>query len=617
MDNDVFGDERLQRSTCPTETSGKMRIFWKVFVVAFITLILFLFCIFCCRYIYGKLRCVFSRNNFDRSRAKGEKEEKYCLCGDEYGTASFSDCYLNEKESSSGFKELLPKFKNYFKNRKEKKKEKLRYQQFQKMKAKLQKIYIDQQKKVKVNRQEEKILNSLTEGERDELGEMIREMKFLLDSDEETEKLLLSGKRLGTFIIDMKNLHGEKIARSHESNKKIMSIKSCGSKERSSLSDNMMILCTEESNKNAGNEKTISNPNKKTFKEATRNRQSFSSGHYLDNEAQDSLIKKENPDSENYELAVKSEFVKCYAISDSDRNCSSPFTWEINRRKKCLESEKDWSYTTAEETELSTFRSEIPKFVNAHNLSPEFNKNKKEIQSDMETPIKNATINLMKSVSAIELGSKKSKFESRFKLKMKRTSNKYAEQNRHYSDYSKNEESYKNKSYSGSFYINSCRTSLNSNSSWNFTPRYNKRNSEKSRENFSLFKNSNHGDTESHFDLCETYDELGLLFSHHMKQQARPCYRNYCLLRRHLKRRMHDQRQCRIKKNYFQDYPNGQTPSCTSGNICRDTYDEFSLMKASRQGRQKIRKAVYERRKKFLDQPCVSPGRQIFQMFSG
>lgn len=258
---------------------------------------------------------------------------------------------------------------------------------------------------------------------------------------------------------------------------------------------------------------------------------------------------------------------------------------------------------------MSTFRSEVPQFENSHNVSPELNENKKEIQSDMENPIKSSTINLMKSASAIELGSKKSKFESRFQLQKKRTNNRNTEQNRD-SDYSKN------KSYSGRFYINVSRTSLDSNSSWNFTPCYNRRNTEKYRENFSSFKNSDHGDTESQLDLCETYDELGLLFSQHMKQQAHPCYRNYCLLRRHLKQRMHDQKQCRIKKNYFQYYPTGQAPSCTSGNICRDTYDEFSLMKASRKGRQKIRQAVYERRKKFLDQPCVSPGRQIFQMFS-
>lgn len=290
------------------------------------------------------------RNKFDRSGAKGEKEEDYCLCGDEYGTTSFSDCYLHEKEPSSGFKNFLSKFKNYFKNRQEKKKEKFRFQQFQKLKVKLQvkdeicspllnqinslqkdknplnfcfqKMYIDHQKKVKVNRREEKILNSLTEEERYELGEMIREMKFLLDSDEETERLLLSGKRQGTFIIDMKNLCREKIARSHESDQEIKSIKNCGSKERSSLSEDMMILCAAETNKS---------PQKK-FEEANGNRPWSSSKHYLENEAKDYLIKKENLTSKNYKLDVKSEFVKCYTISDSDKNCSSPFTWERTQR---------------------------------------------------------------------------------------------------------------------------------------------------------------------------------------------------------------------------------------------------------------------------------------------
>ena len=78
------------------------------------------------------------RNKFDRSRAKGEEEEEYYLCKDQYGTTSFQDCYLNEKEQSSGFKKFVLKLKNYFKSRKEKKKEKLRCQQFQKLKAKLQ-----------------------------------------------------------------------------------------------------------------------------------------------------------------------------------------------------------------------------------------------------------------------------------------------------------------------------------------------------------------------------------------------------------------------------------------------------------------------------------------------
>ena len=57
-----------------------------------------------------------------------------------------------------------------------------------------------------------------------------------------------------------------------------------------------------------------------------------SSRHYLENETQDSLIKEGNPISKNCELDVKTEFVKCYTISDSDKNCSSPFSWERSQR---------------------------------------------------------------------------------------------------------------------------------------------------------------------------------------------------------------------------------------------------------------------------------------------
>ena len=125
-------------------------------------------------------------------------------------------------------------------------------------------MYIDQQKEVKVNRQEERILNSLTEEERDELGETIREMKFLLDSDEETERLLLSGKRQGTFIIDMRNFRREEKTRFHEPNQEIRTIKNCGSRERlsSSLSEDMTILCPAETKKSSGNEASRSNRDK-------------------------------------------------------------------------------------------------------------------------------------------------------------------------------------------------------------------------------------------------------------------------------------------------------------------------------------------------------------------
>lgn len=87
-------------------------------------------------------------------------------------------------------------------------------------------MYLERQKDIRVNRQEERILNSLTERERDELGETICQMKFFLNSDKETERLLLSGKRSGTFIIDMKNLHRPKITHSHLTNQEIRKWKS-------------------------------------------------------------------------------------------------------------------------------------------------------------------------------------------------------------------------------------------------------------------------------------------------------------------------------------------------------------------------------------------------------
>ena len=189
-----------------------------------------------------------------------------------------------------------------------------------------------------------------------------------------------------------------------------------------------------------------------------------------------------------------------------------------------------------------------------------------------------------------------------------RINEKNNEPNGNYSEYYKNKDIYQEIKQ---VYKNSSRISLDSTSASTFTSSCRNRNSGKD-EYFYPYKNSDHGDTESQLDLYETYNELGLLFSQHLKQQTRPCYRNYCLLRRHLKRGMHDLRQCRVKRNYFQYYPNGEAPACSSGNICKDTYDEFNLMRASPKERHKIRQEVYDRRKKFLDQPCVSHEKQIF-----
>ena len=125
-------------------------------------------------------------------------------------------------------------------------------------------MYLDQRKKVKVNRQEERILNSLTEEERDKLGEMIREMKFLVDFDEESEKLLLSNKRQGNFIIDMRNLRRPKISRPHESIQDMRNIKEFRTEERLSisLSENIMVLSNAETKKSSERENSKNNREK-------------------------------------------------------------------------------------------------------------------------------------------------------------------------------------------------------------------------------------------------------------------------------------------------------------------------------------------------------------------
>lgn len=108
-------------------------------------------------------------------------------------------------------------------------------------------------------------------------------------------------------------------------------------------------------------------------------------------------------------------------------------------------------------------------------------------------------------------------------------------------------------------------------------------------------------------DQSETYDELGMLFSQQMKQQARPCQRKYCLLNRHLRRgSQHDERQCQMRQyQCCRGYPSDQRPSCSSGNVCRDTYDEYQLMHARPHQKRELSTSMYERRKQFLDQPCT------------
>ncbi|XP_048508066.1 uncharacterized protein LOC125500221 [Athalia rosae] len=106
-------------------------------------------------------------------------------------------------------------------------------------------------------------------------------------------------------------------------------------------------------------------------------------------------------------------------------------------------------------------------------------------------------------------------------------------------------------------------------------------------------------------ELSESYDELGMLFSQQMKQQARPCQRKYCLLGRHLKKgRQHDERQCQVRHHYCRGYPSDQRPSCSSGTVCKDTYNEFHLMHAAPHEKKKLTSRIYESRKQFLHQPC-------------
>lgn len=141
-------------------------------------------------------------------------------------------------------------------------------------------------------------------------------------------------------------------------------------------------------------------------------------------------------------------------------------------------------------------------------------------------------------------------------------------------------------------------------------------NLEKSNEDLPFFENLERGDTESQLDFRKTCDELSLLVSQQMKQQSYPCERKYCLLRRHLQQRVHDLKQCQFKQNFHQYYSNNEAPSCGVGRICRDTYDEFKLMKALPHERKQIKKSIFKRRKEFLDQPCVSPKKKCFNYSS-
>ena len=116
-------------------------------------------------------------------------------------------------------------------------------------------------------------------------------------------------------------------------------------------------------------------------------------------------------------------------------------------------------------------------------------------------------------------------------------------------------------------------------------------------------------------ELSETYDELGMLFSQELKRQSRPCRRKYCPLVRNLrggrnigKGFEHDAIKCRtrVRANFILD---DERPACSSGNICRETYDEFELMRAVQDNkrRKEIAKEIIKRRREFLDQPCLSP----------
>ncbi|CAD1468126.1 unnamed protein product, partial [Heterotrigona itama] len=107
-------------------------------------------------------------------------------------------------------------------------------------------------------------------------------------------------------------------------------------------------------------------------------------------------------------------------------------------------------------------------------------------------------------------------------------------------------------------------------------------------------------------EICEIYDELGILFSQYLKLQTRPCQRKYCSLKRYLKQKIqHTTKKCQTRFNYQHVYPYDQRPACNSGNVCIDTYDELKLMYKSSTERKNIYQRMFKRRKHFLNQPCI------------
>ncbi|XP_043507869.1 uncharacterized protein LOC122527604 [Frieseomelitta varia] len=107
-------------------------------------------------------------------------------------------------------------------------------------------------------------------------------------------------------------------------------------------------------------------------------------------------------------------------------------------------------------------------------------------------------------------------------------------------------------------------------------------------------------------EICEIYDELGILFSQYIKLQTQPCQRKYCSLKRYLKQKIqHTTKKCQTRFNYQHAYPYDQRPACNSGNICTDTYDELKLMCKSLTERKNIYQCMFKRRKHFLNQPCI------------
>ncbi|XP_026672295.1 uncharacterized protein LOC108628503 isoform X2 [Ceratina calcarata] len=102
----------------------------------------------------------------------------------------------------------------------------------------------------------------------------------------------------------------------------------------------------------------------------------------------------------------------------------------------------------------------------------------------------------------------------------------------------------------------------------------------------------------------DIYDELGILFSHYLKLQSQPCERKYCPLKRHLKQQVrHSTQKCQRRFSYYQIYPYDQRPTCNSGNVCEDTYDELKLMCTPSAERRRVYYYMFQRRKHFLNQP--------------